>query len=496
MKVDRRVLLWMVAAVVIVAAAALAFAVLPKAPSGMAGPTIGEKLAVLRADQAELQAQADGEARIELLQGFRVAGLLADALAVRLSANIGDPFDQLSVLQRRAFASLDTLNTALRDGIARPGEGSRAAVLAAVTGVQTALDALAGQDEQPVVLSFTPSFVPPRRATGELTLEPRGPTAVPKGDSFKLETGSHRPVSSESPTVPRYAPSFIASDGSDPPVTVEIVGPHLAAPRGPPPTLTVGAWRGEATLSPGRLHFTVPRRAFATEATRLNLAHATLSLQGRGRGATFELLMLVLPDRPGSFALDQKVRTTVPEADTLVSPEILARGDVGETKSTRRCFDPPAGWRFDKSKRRIVVVERLGWQDDIGDNTLNDGTVEFATNEKPDQVCVVVTARPVNSDARTATIGRFEVTLLRDKAEDRVTQTGIRALDWREAASVVIEPATVEWKLYVRLFGEIDREFSRAAADNTPLPDLPFLHLERSADGKTITLRADPDAKP
>ena len=49
-------------------------------------------------------------------------------------------------------------------------------------------------------------------------------------------------------------------------------------------------------------------------------------------------------------------------------------------------------------------------------------------------------AKPVTKAARTATIGRFEATLVRDRAEDRVVQSGIRALDWREAVR-----RTLDW---------------------------------------------------
>ncbi|HTR86588.1 MAG TPA: hypothetical protein VMI56_19050 [Reyranella sp.] len=503
MKLSWRVLPWIVAALATGMAAALALGVLPalrpntSEPAGASSATVGEKLAVLRGDRAGLQARADGEARIELLQPFRVASLLGDALAARLSGNTADTLDRLPAAQRRAFADLDSLNATLRDGIARPGEGSRAMALAAATRAQASLEALAGLDEQPLVLSFTPRFVPPRRATGELTLEPRAPPATaPKADSFKLETGPARRSPGDSPTVPRYAPSFVTAGPDDPAVTVEVVGLHLGAPADPPPTLTVGAWRGEAALSPARLRFSVPRRAFPTDVARTTLLNATLSLHGAGRGTTFDLLLLVLPDRPGSFALDQKIRTTATEADTLVSPEILSRGGVGETKSLRRCFDPPPGWRFDKSKRRVVIVERLAWQDDVGDSTLNSGTVEFAPDEKPNQVCIVVTAKPVTKTARAATIGRFEITLVRDRAEDRVVQTGIRALDWQEAVTMPVDPGAVEWKLYVRLFDEIDREVSRTTQDKTPLPAIPFVRLERSDDGRMITLRGDQEAKP
>ena len=311
------------------------------------------------------------------------------------------------------------------------------------------LDRLAGLDTAPLILSFTPRFVPPRGAADA--------------------TGSR---------------------DQDPPVEIEVVGPRLASAGGPPPVLAVGAWRGAATVAPERLRFAVPRAAFATDSKRTLFAIGTLSVRGSGRSAAFQLLFIVLPDSPGAFALDQRVQTTTPESNTLVSPEILARAPAGETRTVRRCFDPPPGWRFDQERRRVVIVERLGWHDDLGDPTLNGGSVEFVPEEKPGQICVAVVARPVTRQARTATIGRFEATLLRDRPVEQVVKSGIRALDWHEPARVPIEPGMTELKLYVRLFDEIDREFASTGASTA------FLRISRDDDGQAIVLQADPAAEP
>ena len=157
----------------------------------------------------------------------------------------------------------------------------------------------------------------------------------------------------------------------------------------------------------------------------------------------------------------------------------------------RRCFDPPPGWRFDKKRRRVVIVERLGWLDDIADPTLNNGSVEFVPEDRPNQICVTVAAQPVTKAARTATIGRFETTLVRDLTVENVRKSGIRALDWHEPARVPIEPGMIEWKLYVRLFDEIDREFSQAAPSGVA-----FLRIDLDDDGKILVLEADSTAEP
>jgi hypothetical protein len=477
--------------------AAAAFLVLREDGPGT-GPTVEEKLVALRAERASLQARADGEARINLLPVLRIAGLLVDALAARSEADGDRAFDRLPPVRRRAFAEIDGLNGALRDALDRPGDGARLAALKAAEGAAAQLDRLAA-DDAPVILSYTPRFVPPRRATGELTLAPGAPGAAPQDGALRLAAPPGRaagPGLQAPPAVPRYAPDFAASADEDPALQIEIVGGHLTSAGGPPPVLAIGAWRGEATVAPERLRFAVPRTAFATDARRTSFATGTLLVRRAARAVSFQLLFTVLPDRPGSFALDQRIRTTTLESNTLVSPEILSRAPAGETRTVRRCFDPPAGWRFDKERQRVVIVERLGWQDDISDATLNAGSVEFVPADEPNQVCIAVIARPVMRSARTATIGRFEATLVRDRPNETVVKSGVRALDWREPARVAIETGMVEWKLYVRLFDDIDREFEGYADTSMPRSGMAFLRISREDGGNVLVLEADPAAEP
>jgi hypothetical protein len=90
--------------------------------------------------------------------------------------------------------------------------------------------------------------------------------------------------------------------------------------------------------------------------------------------------------------------------------------------------------------------------------------------------------------ARTATIGRFEATLVREEAQERADKSGVRALDWSEPLRLPLVPDAAERRLYVHLFDEVDRSFA-------DLPDtLPFVRLKR--DGDTLVLQADPTAEP
>src|SRR5260221_171430 len=236
------------------------------------------------------------------------------------------------------------------------------------------------------------------RTSGETGVRVIEELSTLRTDRIALQAPAHRqgpdkPVQALRPggvaagaVMRRYAPDFVAPSADDPPVQVEVVGLHFAFAGGQRPRLTLGDWRGEAEVAPGRLRFTVPRAAFAAASARTAWANATLSMQSGTRTLTSQLLFLVLPDRPGFVALDQKAREMTTESNTLASPEILARADGGETRTVRRCFDPPPGWRFDKENRRVVIVERLGWMDDVPDDTLNGGSVEFAGDEAAAQI--------------------------------------------------------------------------------------------------------------
>ena len=79
---------------------------------------------------------------------------------------------------------------------------------------------------------------------------------------------------------------------------------------------------------------------------------------------------------------------------------------------------------------------------------------------------------------------------------ETVVKSGVRALDWREAVHVPIEPGMVEWKLYLRLFDDIDGEFEGQADTGLPRVGVPFLRIGLDDGGRALVLRADPTAEP
>src|SRR5690242_7742420 len=175
MRAAARRLSWILAAAAVLGAALVAGATLLERHDAIpSGQTQGEKIALIKGERSRLQARADAEARISLLSAFRVAALLTDALAARADSDEERPLDQLAATRRQAFADLDSLNAALRDAVARPSEGARRAATTAAERARSSLERLAGLDDLPLVLQVTPRFVPPRRATGDLTLAPRG----------------------------------------------------------------------------------------------------------------------------------------------------------------------------------------------------------------------------------------------------------------------------------------------------------------------------------
>jgi len=459
-------------------------------PAFAGEPATDERLVQLRSERTTLQARADGAAQLALFQPLRIAGFLTDALSAR-ETWAGRALDALPPRDRDGFAALVSLNDALKEAMARPGDRARTRTAAAAEQAAKALEALAG-DDRPLVLQATPRVVPPRRGGGELAMVPHEPPVPPADAELHPLPAKPSDVDETTPSTVRYAPEFVEAAEEDPAVEIEITGRRLASDA--PVTLSIGGWRGEAAdATPERLHFSAPRRAFETDTSRAGLSIGRLVLRSGGRLVTFEMPFLVLPDRPGSVALDQKLRWTVPESNTLLSPEIMVRAAAGETRAQRRCFDPPEGWRFDKKDRRVVIVERLGWLNDISDETLNGGTVEFARDETPGQACLIVSAKPVTAGARTATIGRFEATLVRDQTQEKTVQSGVRALDWNETLRLPLEPEAVERKLYVRLLGVV-REFDDPIPSGPIASGMPFLRITR--EDNVLVLQADPSAGP
>jgi len=435
----------------LITGAALAYAQLQEDRSVPPPPTIAEKLVILQAERAELQTRSDSLARLEMLSSFRAASLLFDALASRYEPEREQSFDRLPATRREMFSRLEAVNAALRAAIDRPGTpGGAATVAQAASGIPADLEWMASFDSTPVILSYTPMFLMPKRA---------GPGDAPD------------------------------PAGDDPAIEIEILGLRLTRDR-TPPVLTIGSWRGEAVVTPERLKFVVPRSVFPTDAKHVRFVSGSLFLRHGSRIVAFQLLFASIPEKAGAFVLDQKVRSAVPESNTLVSPEILARAPAGESRTVRRCFDPPPGWRFDKSKRRVVIVERLGWIDDIPDETMNGGSVAFVREDRPSQICVAVVAKAATKAARTATIGRFEATLVRDATVDRTVKSGIRPLEWNVPVSVPVEAGMAEWKLYVRLFDEIDREYEGSVGAPVVPSGIPFLHIAIEGDSK-LTIEAD-----
>src|SRR5260221_12251079 len=130
-------------------------------PPVRSGQTVDERVVIMKAERARLQARASAEARIGLLAAFRVAGLLTDALAARADVDGERTLEELPAGRRRVFTEIDALNAALGEAVVRPGEGSRLAARQAAQHVQGALEQLAGADDRPLVLQFTPRFVAP-----------------------------------------------------------------------------------------------------------------------------------------------------------------------------------------------------------------------------------------------------------------------------------------------------------------------------------------------
>src|SRR5258706_5744908 len=96
--------------------------------SGETGVRVIEELSTLRTDRIALQARADGEARIRLLEAFRLASLLTDGLGARYDAEGERGLASLPAVGQAAFTQAAAFNATIKEALDRPGEGARLAV--------------------------------------------------------------------------------------------------------------------------------------------------------------------------------------------------------------------------------------------------------------------------------------------------------------------------------------------------------------------------------
>ena len=235
------------------------------------------------------------------------------------------------------------LNGALKDALDTPSEGARLAAHKAAARAATQFDWLVA-DDAPLILSYSPRFVPPRRATGELTLAPNFECRAwsRAAGALRLDTPGGPAANQAVQAVPRYAPDFAAAGDDDPPLDRDrrvASGICRRAATGAVDRCVAGAGDGVAE----RLRFSVPRAAFVTRA-RTSFAAAALSIRRGSRTVLFQLLFTVLPDRPGSFAFDQLVRATTQESTPWCHPRSCrVRPRARPARSAAASIRRPAG---------------------------------------------------------------------------------------------------------------------------------------------------------
>ncbi len=162
----------------------------------------------------------------------------------------------------------------------RPGEGARLVAGTAAERARAALERLAGIDELPLVLQFTPRFVPPRRATGELTLDAGSAASgrsAPEGPLHLGPAGTARVRACRSDRAALCA-DLRRRGRHDPPVAIEVVGLHLSPDGAPPPVLAsaTGAarrpWRRSGCTFPCPAALSRPRPLARLRDRRAELA--------------------------------------------------------------------------------------------------------------------------------------------------------------------------------------------------------------------------------
>jgi hypothetical protein len=304
----------------------------------------------LRAEMSALIAQAGGEARVTLLQGFQLSESLINSLSAAYVDATKITFSQLDAQQRKAFE--DTART------------------------------LAELD---------------RMLTGNVS-------DINKTFQDWNTTLNNIAVWSSKPTVTRYWPAYFAPAQADSMIRVTISGfkLHSAELEQRPTLLISGVTATADEYSDNAVGFLISRKSIPQPESKSDFLKATLHLPQQPScrlyffcwekpPADYGLVFTVLRAKLGSFKITTLTATPTPVRKPFVSRELVAEKESG-SDAQHDCFVPEPGWSFDINSARPVTLEKSGWYKGNPDNRYNHGDVTFYEGIKlKDNICILVT---------------------------------------------------------------------------------------------------------
>ena len=309
----------MVAVAGLVAAAVL-FAVMREEPAG--GPTVDEKIAILRTERVQPAARADSEARLTLLPLSvppACCSMPCWCVRTRRRSRLRPPASLPAPRFRRT-------RRAEWRAQGRPGHAERGRTACRPQGRSPCGNAirLAGGRRcaaHPVLFAALRAAAPCHRRTDAGAQPPNvAPGPAPQG-ALRLDTLGG-PAANQAVQAAALRAGFRRGrrrrSAADRDRRVAS-GICRRAATGAVDRCVAGAGDGVARAA------ALGAARGLRDARRASFAAAALSIRRGSRTVLFQLLFTVLPDRPGSFAFDQLVRATTQESNTLVSPEILSR---------------------------------------------------------------------------------------------------------------------------------------------------------------------------
>jgi hypothetical protein len=397
-----------------------------------------------RAAMAALIAQAGGEARVTLVEGYQLADSLINALAANYDKSLGTTFEKLDTQQQRVFEdaynTISNLEAAVREPAVkfeRLGTGATAAIA-------------------------------------------------------DIASWSKKPI------ISYYGPNFIAPSSLGDTIRISIAGYRLHAAKVPIPALVIGSKSYPADeYTDVAIGFSIPRAAFPTLEKGTRITQATLNVHRDAGGMLswfwpqaeqipFRLMFTVLPENMGEYKLSKVIRKNEVDRKPFVSPTLEVTKNGGGGDSRTDCYVPLQGYAFDLNTAVLKETKHTAYKDNDRSPGTNDGKMSYRDNIKlQDRICILVTAHTGCTECGGTTAGHLQVNMIKPVAiDDPQPDSEWKPLDWKSDIPLRLSDDLVSQTIHIRMFDEIT-----IIASATEPRVLEFIKIEPDLRGKAAYLR-------
>jgi hypothetical protein len=410
--------------------------------------TVNQIVDELGGQLSALIAQAGGEARVTLLEGFQLSNSLIGSLKAAYSDSLNVTFDRLDSQQQKAF--LD---------------------------VQKLLDGLSKQLNQPVKVALQNW-----QDTNQILTDFSG-------------------LLTKKPLVMRYGPGYIPPVSSQlDKIRISIAGYRFQVEGVDPPQLTIGSSKfSPVDLTDVSVGFLVPRSIFPTLDKRTAFQHATLTFfrkpdnwlnwpWTKAQSVQFQLVFTILPEELGRFSSVNTIKVSKKAVKHFISePDLKTSKEGGGGNTADDCYFPESGYKFDLPSARLRETVHLGRKDNDHSPGTNDGGISYRDGIKTeDRICIKVVAHTGCTECGATTAGHLEVDMVRSYTDVDKKETDSQPLFWKKQTPIPLVDDAVSQIINITLFDEIER-----VVVATSQQSLPFLSIDPDIRNHIVVLRPE-----